>query len=662
MQDIRIDAAAISSILERNAEAFAVEMGPEEIGHVLEAGNGIAHVDGLPGVMAEEMVVFPGEIYGMANAFLLSGVRHYIGTVWEVQDEPSAAFAVSFYKALLDGQSVGESLYRARRLTASRFGEQSLIWASYILYGDPTTRYMTGQRAPELAESGQSKREVVSATEGTSVRGTATGRAPRPDSARAMESSHSWTGRAVLLAVATLLLLGAISAIRHLVGESGPSHYGQGYSLLHAGKLEKARAAFETLLEKGKTAHLGHEGLAALHYETGDEEKAWQTASLAGEQRPQRVYPHTLKGHILLHRGDMKAAEGEYRTAVLAAEGAAWQRAEAFNMLGRLASLRHDRKGAIRHYEEAVRQVPTSAEALCNLAVVWMEEGGLDEARTHLADALETAPDDPLAGRLRDEVEKRLERTQETERRERIDTLVRRLVERHRKSAPGGHTDATQDQWRSRPVTLCFLGIEERGEVTPRAGEKELILAMMQRSFQETERVEVVERAFLEALLRELEIGSSELADPDRAIHVGRVLAARVIATGNLIRHGGTLQMSLRLIETETTLLKGTVVEILSPETRLDRFASTLADKISALLEKAYPLHGEVASVEGDSIVIDIGEDVGLQAGTRMDILEDDGGIIAEVEIEEITAEAAQGRILTHAGEVLAGQRVVERR
>ena len=64
--DIRIDTKKISSVLEKNAREYAVELGLEEVGHVLEAGDGIARVDGLPGVMAEEMLVFPGDVYGMA--------------------------------------------------------------------------------------------------------------------------------------------------------------------------------------------------------------------------------------------------------------------------------------------------------------------------------------------------------------------------------------------------------------------------------------------------------------------------------------------------------------------------------------------------------------------------------------------------------------------
>jgi F-type H+-transporting ATPase subunit alpha len=77
MASIHIDPAELSATLEACARAFAVEPGPEEVGRVLEAGNGIALVDGLPGVMAEEMVVFPDDVYGMA----LNLHRNNVGVV-----------------------------------------------------------------------------------------------------------------------------------------------------------------------------------------------------------------------------------------------------------------------------------------------------------------------------------------------------------------------------------------------------------------------------------------------------------------------------------------------------------------------------------------------------------------------------------------------------
>jgi class 3 adenylate cyclase len=81
-------------------------------------------------------------IFGLANAFLLSGVQHYIGTFWEIPDEAGAHFAVTFYKSLIQGSAIGEALRASRQSLIEKYGEDMIIWASYMLYGDPSVRYV----------------------------------------------------------------------------------------------------------------------------------------------------------------------------------------------------------------------------------------------------------------------------------------------------------------------------------------------------------------------------------------------------------------------------------------------------------------------------------------------------------------------------------------
>jgi tetratricopeptide (TPR) repeat protein len=74
--------------------------------------------------------------YNMACAFILSGVRHYIGTIRRMEDNYSFDFAREFYARLIDGYSVGEAIHRARTKIIHDKGILALSWASYILYGD----------------------------------------------------------------------------------------------------------------------------------------------------------------------------------------------------------------------------------------------------------------------------------------------------------------------------------------------------------------------------------------------------------------------------------------------------------------------------------------------------------------------------------------------
>ena len=85
------------------------------------------------------------QIFGLANAYLLAGVQHYIGTFWEILDEPSCYFAKRFYSFLAQGVKVGEAVRRARQELIDAYGEETIVWATYMLYGDPTFEFATAQ-------------------------------------------------------------------------------------------------------------------------------------------------------------------------------------------------------------------------------------------------------------------------------------------------------------------------------------------------------------------------------------------------------------------------------------------------------------------------------------------------------------------------------------
>ena len=76
--------------------------------------------------------------YSLASAFLFSGVRHYIGAMQKIEDPVSSVFAKEFYNLVISGNSVGRSMQQARMKLIKEHGIDSVSWASYILYGDPS--------------------------------------------------------------------------------------------------------------------------------------------------------------------------------------------------------------------------------------------------------------------------------------------------------------------------------------------------------------------------------------------------------------------------------------------------------------------------------------------------------------------------------------------
>lgn len=86
------------------------------------------------------------ETWSLARAFISAGVRHFIGTHWEVPDVVASDFAEHFYRGLCAGLSVGAAVRQARTAAAQTHGEGSVLWAAYCLYGDPHHVYFPEAR------------------------------------------------------------------------------------------------------------------------------------------------------------------------------------------------------------------------------------------------------------------------------------------------------------------------------------------------------------------------------------------------------------------------------------------------------------------------------------------------------------------------------------
>ena len=67
MAELTIRPEEIRSALNEFAESYKpAEVAAEEVGHVVFAADGIAHVEGLPGVMANELLTFEDGTAGLA--------------------------------------------------------------------------------------------------------------------------------------------------------------------------------------------------------------------------------------------------------------------------------------------------------------------------------------------------------------------------------------------------------------------------------------------------------------------------------------------------------------------------------------------------------------------------------------------------------------------
>ncbi|MGA1796327.1 MAG: CHAT domain-containing protein [bacterium] len=101
--------------------------------------------------------------YDLVNAFLRSGVQHYIGTFQEVRDLSSLSLGLHFYESMAQSCSIGEALRKARMRFirgCEEHGKDNLIWAHYMLYGDPTIHYFNNIQAHRETGKGEYIREI----------------------------------------------------------------------------------------------------------------------------------------------------------------------------------------------------------------------------------------------------------------------------------------------------------------------------------------------------------------------------------------------------------------------------------------------------------------------------------------------------------------------
>jgi CHAT domain-containing protein len=73
---------------------------------------------------------------GWAERFVRAGASAFVGSLWEVNDELAAQFAIQFYSQLLTGQTLGDAFHTARAHIRA-LDEANPTWLAYTLYADP---------------------------------------------------------------------------------------------------------------------------------------------------------------------------------------------------------------------------------------------------------------------------------------------------------------------------------------------------------------------------------------------------------------------------------------------------------------------------------------------------------------------------------------------
>ena len=396
----------------------------------------------------------------------------------------------------------------------------------------------------------------------------------------------------------------------------------KGHAALKEGKVNEAGQVFQELAQKGGQAEvIGKEGLAAVSVKKGEPEKALKLAAEVEKKAPKRSYPHVIKGDVLYTQNKVAEAQSEYQKATTKKEAEPYLQPVGYNQLGRLYAKKGDNEAARKLYDEAVAIDPYYIEGTTNKGLTYQKEGKWDKALDTYRQALGVEKTDVYATALARQAQEMADLQRDRQKSERIDRLVKELAERYRSQKKSAAKD--QDEWTSRPMILAFVDFQERGVLTERDGIAAVMTLQLTDYLNQSKRVQVVERALMDKLLEELNLGSSELADPQTALRLGKVLAAKLIGTGSLLNMPNTTSMTMRLIDTETTSIPMVLNRDLSPQVGFEKDLYQLNREILKTVIAKYPLRGFVVKLVGDRVLLNLGANQGVVTGTRFEVLDE---------------------------------------
>lgn len=94
-------------------------------------------------------------VIGIARAFLASGARSVLVTLWAIEDKATEQFMNRFYRHLVDGFSASECLHQAMKWLRNIGYTKVSQWAPFMLIGDNVTFDFKEQRKEESDRKGQ---------------------------------------------------------------------------------------------------------------------------------------------------------------------------------------------------------------------------------------------------------------------------------------------------------------------------------------------------------------------------------------------------------------------------------------------------------------------------------------------------------------------------
>ncbi len=269
---------------------------------------------------------------------------------------------------------------------------------------------------------------------------------------------------------------------------------------------------------------------------------------------PGLVYARVLEGDLATIDRQPVRAEQSYRAALAGRLGSPTQRALALARLARMAMER----GSVDEAQRYLQEASPAGDRIPQVHQMWTQldasRGEADVARAGDETALDRDPSDVSASMLAADASRRESLSADTERLRHVDELIGDLAKRYR-AEKGRSPAATRPGSRGnaeRLQTFWVLPVEGTSAGNARMGFAEALAMALEQDLDRAP-TKVVDRALLDRLLSELNLGASPLVQPETSLELGRLVSARYMVRSRLTRLDESLVLNVRLTDVETS-------------------------------------------------------------------------------------------------------------
>ena len=162
-------------------------------------------------------------------------------------------------------------------------------------------------------------------------------------------------------------------------------------------------------------------------------------------------------------------------------------------------------------------------------------------------------------------------------------------------------------------LSLAVLPFEDKGEAQDLGA---TITEVLVAELVNLRRFKVLERAAMAAVISEQDMAMLGMVEESSAAQAGKIAGADVIVMGSIHLAAGYSQISMRLIDTETS---ETITALEAQTAGADlRSLQQLIKRASVLIYNELPLKvGYIVNVDADQIYLDLGSEAGVRKGSK---------------------------------------------